>query len=299
LTVRDHIELYGEIKGIDRGIHLDQAVSNLISKLGLAEYEFSKIKYLSGGYKRRVSLGIALIGNPVLLLLDEPTCGMDPIARRETWNVIKSVALNSASVVLTTHSMEEAESISTRVGIMSRGKMICLGSVESLRRKFSNGIEIFIQTKFVDTKILTVDNSKSFISICEEHSVKRAKRFMSSGLCVLSNSAIAFSLWWAQEEVNDTIEEQIASVVTDQEAVISSVNASGRSIRMVLVPCEMTLSFLISVFGLLSSMRIEGDIVDFSVNQNSLEQVFNSITAVEADVNGNRDQSTEQVSQLE
>lgn len=297
LTVKDHFELYGRIKGIDRGVSLDHSVSNLISKLGLAEYESSKIKHLSGGYKRRVSLGIALIGNPVLLLLDEPTCGMDPIARRDTWTVIKSVASTSASVVLTTHSMEEAESISTRVGIMSRGKMVCLGTVESLREKFSNGVEIFIQTKFVNTKIF--DCTESFLSICEQHSVKRAKRFMASGLCVLTNSVIAFSQWWAQEEVNDLIEDKVYAVATDHNTVLSSVSASGRSIRMVLVPPEMTTTFLTSIFGLLSSMRIKGDIVDFSVNQNSLEQVFNSITAVEADVNGDRDQSTEQVSQLE
>lgn len=91
-----------------------------------------------GGNKRKLSLAVALIGDPKVLLLDEPSTGMDPEARRHMWNVIEKVSANR-TVVLVSHSMEEIEALCTRVGVMVSGRMQCLGSVQHLKSKFGGG----------------------------------------------------------------------------------------------------------------------------------------------------------------
>ena len=103
---------------------------------------------LSGGYKRKLCLAIALIGNPSVLLLDEPSAGMDPEARRQMWNVLAGIKSNgTTATVLTTHSMEEAEALATRLGIMARGgRLKCCGSISHLQNKFSSGLQLKIKT---------------------------------------------------------------------------------------------------------------------------------------------------------
>ena len=99
--------------------------------MDLTEYENVRANNLSGGNKRKLSVAIAMLGNPKVIFLDEPSTGMDPEARRFMWNVIDRVSTKTkkSSVVLTTHSMEEAEALCTRMAIMVNGEFRCLGSV--------------------------------------------------------------------------------------------------------------------------------------------------------------------------
>ena len=102
---------------------------------------------MSGGNKRKLSVAISLIGNPKVILLDEPSAGMDPMARRFMWTVIQGISKKSA-VVLTTHSMEEAEALSTRMGIMTKGGHFkCLGSSEHIKTKYGTSFEIEVKLK--------------------------------------------------------------------------------------------------------------------------------------------------------
>ena len=90
------------------------------------EYADKASKGYSGGNKRKLSLAIALIANPPILFLDEPTTGMDPVSRRFMWNLISEISKDRA-VVLTSHFMEECDALCTRIGILSRGKLKCIG----------------------------------------------------------------------------------------------------------------------------------------------------------------------------
>ena len=92
----------------------------------------------SGGNKRKLSLAIALVGGPAVLVLDEPSSGMDPVSRRHMWDIINRERANR-SVVLTTHSMEECEALCTRIGIMTGGRFRCMGSSQHLKSKFGRG----------------------------------------------------------------------------------------------------------------------------------------------------------------
>merc|ERR1712159_32758 len=98
-----------------------------------------------GGSKRKLSLAISLVGRPAVLFLDEPSTGMDPVARRHVWRVIEEATVNAA-VVLTTHSMEECEALCTRLGIMVSGRFRCIGSSQHLKNRFGGGYCLEIKT---------------------------------------------------------------------------------------------------------------------------------------------------------
>ena len=115
--------------------------------MGLKKFENVCAGQLSGGNKRKLSVAIALIGNPPVVFLDEPSTGMDPEARRFMWNVISQISTlrKKSSIILTTHSMEEAEALSSKIGIMVNGELKCLGSVQHIKNKFGKGYEIEIK----------------------------------------------------------------------------------------------------------------------------------------------------------
>lgn len=106
----------------------------MVENLGLAEVEKERAKTLSGGWQRRLSIAMALISKPRILFLDEPTLGLDVLARRELWSVIEGLKGN-VTIILTTHYLEEAQALSDRIGIMARGELKALGTVAELTAK--------------------------------------------------------------------------------------------------------------------------------------------------------------------
>jgi ATP-binding cassette subfamily A (ABC1) protein 3 len=105
---------------------------------------------LSGGNKRKLSVAIATLGNPPIILLDEPSAGMDPEARRQMWKVVSRISQRSkkSAVILTTHTMDEAEALSTKMGIMVKGGAFkCMGSSQHIKDKYGTGYEIEIKVK--------------------------------------------------------------------------------------------------------------------------------------------------------
>lgn len=103
---------------------------------------------LSGGNKRKLSVAIAMIGNPPIVFMDEPSTGMDPKARRFMWTVISTISTKrkQSSILLTTHSMEEAEALSTKIAIMVEGSIKCIGSIQHVKSKFGEGYEVEVKT---------------------------------------------------------------------------------------------------------------------------------------------------------
>jgi ABC-2 type transport system ATP-binding protein len=109
-----------------------RAVDELLARVGLAESARTRLRQLSGGQKRRLALAVALIGNPRLVFLDEPTTGMDPQARLATWECIRALQRDGVTVLLTTHLMEEAERLADRVAILDHGRLIALDTPAGL-----------------------------------------------------------------------------------------------------------------------------------------------------------------------
>lgn len=131
LSVKENLEF---IAGVYEIKNKKEKVSELLKEFKLDEVEKQKAKTLSGGWQRRLSIAMALINDPQILFLDEPTLGLDVIARRELWNIIESLK-GKTTIILTTHYMEEAESLSDRIGIISNGKLIDVGTSQELIEK--------------------------------------------------------------------------------------------------------------------------------------------------------------------
>jgi ATP-binding cassette subfamily A (ABC1) protein 3 len=123
LTVREHLSVFADFKGMPKAQIKDE-IDQLLKDLNLTSRKDVLSKDLSGGYKRKLSLGIALIGGSKVVFLDEPSSGMDVTARREMWDMLKKYK-NDRIIILTTHYMEEADNLGDRIGIMSRGQMLC------------------------------------------------------------------------------------------------------------------------------------------------------------------------------
>lgn len=128
MTVREHLTFYARIRGVP---DVASNVSAVLSATGLERFADRLAHKLSGGNKRKLSLGIALMGNPTVLLLDEPSSGMDAAAKRVMWRTLLGVAAPGRALLITTHSMEEADKLATRIGIMKR-KMLTLGTTKQL-----------------------------------------------------------------------------------------------------------------------------------------------------------------------
>ena len=131
LSVKENLELICGIHGFSRE-KTAQRIKDISEKLDLNGVLDKKAGKLSGGWQRRVSIAMALISEPDILFLDEPTLGLDVIARRELWDTINSLK-GKITVILTTHYMEEAEALSDRIGIMKDGKLLAVGSAEELK----------------------------------------------------------------------------------------------------------------------------------------------------------------------
>ncbi len=114
--------------------NIKESVENTIKIFGLEEYKNTKSKHLSGGWKRRLSIAMAIIGEPKVLFLDEPTLGLDVLARRELWKIIKKLK-ESMTIVLTTHYMEEAEALADRIAIMIDGRIVRIGTLSELEKE--------------------------------------------------------------------------------------------------------------------------------------------------------------------
>ena len=132
LSVKENLELICGIHGFSKERTVKR-IEELSTQFHLDEVIKRKAGKLSGGWQRRVSIAMALISEPQILFLDEPTLGLDVIARHELWDVIRTLK-GKITIILTTHYMEEAESLSDRIGIMRSGSLLAVGTVEELNR---------------------------------------------------------------------------------------------------------------------------------------------------------------------
>lgn len=133
LTARENLELMAGVHGFSKE-KCREKIDELATLLSLGEILERKAGKLSGGWQRRLSIAMALISEPKILFLDEPTLGLDVIARSELWDLIRSIK-GKITVILTTHYMEEAEALSDRVGIMREGKLLAVGTPDEIKAK--------------------------------------------------------------------------------------------------------------------------------------------------------------------
>ncbi|XP_040096160.1 phospholipid-transporting ATPase ABCA7 isoform X2 [Oryx dammah] len=192
LTGREHLELYARLRGVPEA-QVAQTASYGLARLGLRQYADQPAGTYSGGNKRKLAIAVALVGDPALVFLDEPTTGMDPAARRFLWNSLLAVVRQGRSVVLTSHSMEECEALCTRLAIMVNGRFRCLGSAQHLKGRFGGGHTLTLRVPLSRSKSAADFVAQAFpgAELQEAHGGRLRFQLLPGGRCTL---ALVFGL---------------------------------------------------------------------------------------------------------
>ncbi|NXH24253.1 ABCAA protein, partial [Myiagra hebetior] len=147
LTLQQHLSIYGAVKGLRRE-DAAAAVDRIVNALQLQDYLNKKVRKLPAGITRKLCVALSMLGNPAVLLLDEPSTGMDPNGQRRVWKTIRdALKTKESGAILTTHYMEEAEAVCDRVAILVAGQLRCIGSIQYLKNKFGKGYLLEIKVK--------------------------------------------------------------------------------------------------------------------------------------------------------
>ncbi len=149
LSAIDNLVFFGRMAGLN-GKSARQAAEEYLEKVGLIDRAKDKVDNFSGGMKRRVNIAIALMSNPRLLFLDEPTVGIDPQSRAHIFETVEGLRDEGMTVLYTTHYMEEADHLCDRLGIMDHGNMIRIGSPEELKSEFGDPNEVTLEQVFLE-----------------------------------------------------------------------------------------------------------------------------------------------------
>ncbi|XP_028332092.1 cholesterol transporter ABCA5 [Gouania willdenowi] len=147
VTLQEHLEVYAAIKGL-KGQDVPGIIKRVVNALELKDHLNKQAKSLSAGLKRKLCFALSMIGNPQIVLLDEPSSGMDPKSKQRMWRAIRAAFKNrQRGAVLTTHYMEEAEAVCDRVAIMVSGQLRCIGSIQHLKGKYGRGYSLEVKLR--------------------------------------------------------------------------------------------------------------------------------------------------------
>uniref|UniRef100_A0A8C6MKT9 ABC transporter domain-containing protein n=1 Tax=Moschus moschiferus TaxID=68415 RepID=A0A8C6MKT9_MOSMO len=161
MTAREIMIMYARLWGIPE-TKINNYVKKSMQALNLESYADKYIYTYSGGNKRRLSTAIALMGKPSVIFLDEPSTGMDPVARRLLWNAVTRTRESGKAIIITSHSMEECDALCTKLAIMVKGKFMCLGSPQHLKNKFGNVYILKVKIN-IDENKNKLEDLKTFI----------------------------------------------------------------------------------------------------------------------------------------
>jgi ABC-type multidrug transport system ATPase subunit len=206
LTVREHLELFARLKRLRKSEALE-AAREVAVELGLADEFDKRVGTLSGGQRRRVLVGLALLGRPPLLVLDEPTTGLDPASRRAVWGVIRRASDEGAAVILSTHYIEEAERLSDRVGIIHEGRLVAFGSLEDLLGRLKRSYRVSYRDPLEPEGVM---RSRYFTSFAEARRYVEAERLSEYSMARASLEDVYFTL--TGQRMEEGVEETVCGV---------------------------------------------------------------------------------------
>jgi ABC-2 type transport system ATP-binding protein len=158
LSPRDNLRFFGRLHGF-RGRHLEQRIEEVLKVVGLSDRADDRVESFSGGMKRRANIAVALLHRPSLLVLDEPTVGVDPQSRNAILESVMALRDEGMAIIYTTHYMEEAARLCHRIGIIDRGRLIAEGSLHELLRRFTSGNLVRVEP---------ADNLETVAKVCKE-----------------------------------------------------------------------------------------------------------------------------------
>mmetsp|Transcript_5406 Transcript_5406/g.5529 ORF Transcript_5406/g.5529 Transcript_5406/m.5529 type:complete len:1838 (-) Transcript_5406:556-6069(-) len=313
LTARQHLTLYAKMKGI-KSKDIKKEVDAKMTEMGLTEYADRSSGGYSGGTKRKLSVAMAMLGEPSLVFLDEPSTGMDPMARRFMWDVISDIVTEreKCCLILTTHSMEECEALCSRVGIMVGGVLRCLGSCTRLRNRYGLGFQIEILLEFPEQDIVHQKSeeiaSAAGVTLQEDSTITESQlqsvmeSIGSSKLLPrISIDSTGADLRAALNISNTVTIKQLASWIllenrTDNYLGFLENTYPGSIVREIQgSKVRVEVPFLLdgvprklsSMFGMMEREKENLHIREYSIAQTSLEQIFNFFASQQSEEDQN------------
>jgi ATP-binding cassette, subfamily A (ABC1), member 3 len=302
LSARQHLTLYAKMKGI-KPKDIAKEVDAKLTEMGLTEYADRNSSGYSGGTKRKLSVAMAMLGEPSLIFLDEPSTGMDPMARRFMWDVISDIVTEreKCCLILTTHSMEECEALCSRVGIMVGGVMRCLGSCMRLRNRYGLGFQIELLLEFPDAALVVAKSEE--IAAAAGVAVQEDSVISASQLQAVMDSVGASSLFpriapdgtgadlrAALDMHNSLSLKQLSSWIllenrieallgylenTFPGYVLREIQGSKVRVEVPFLMSDGTHRKLSTMFGAMEREKANLFVREYSIAQTSLEQIFN------------------------
>jgi len=290
MTGRETLRMFADLRGVPEHC-IEAVVEDLTDKLLLRDHIEKQVKELSGGNKRKLSTAVALVGDPPIVFLDEPTTGMDPVARRQLWDTISRVRDNGQAIVLTSHSMEECEALCTRIAIMVNGQFKCLGSAQHLKNKFGQGYTLIAKVRA--SLLDTVSHQQ------QSEQQQQSSEMASHPPLTHTDSGRGGSIRYrsgSTKSSNSVYVHNPVRAIPDMGPVMDFIQTSFPGAQLKdyhqgLVHYHLPESGLTwaRIFGLMESAKTKYQIEDYSVGQTTLEQVFLNFakSQVGDDVNGN------------
>ena len=294
MTVYENLEFYSKIKGVDPA-KLENIIKAMIESMTLTKYTNKLAGKLSGGNKRKLSVAISMICNPPIVLLDEPSTGMDPEARRFMWTVIHKLTSKSEAncVIMTTHSMDEAETLCRRMAIMVNGEFVCMGTANYIKDTYGYGYEIDVRIKPFEQqklfgiiqklglkrnyKVSSINEAKEILKkikkakFCNYLNEKGIGRKIYHEINISGNTGIQTLINWTRYV---TYSMKLISVVIPhfKEIILSEFIENNFLFKIKKEENSKTIGFL---FSLLENQKDPCEITEYSIQQTSLEQIFN------------------------
>ena len=295
MTVFENLEFYAKLKGVKKEF-LTQIVNAVIYEMKLEEFIKKMAGRLSGGNKRKLSVAISMLCNPPIILLDEPSTGMDPEARRFMWSIIHKMSTmgRKSSIIMTTHSMDEAETLCKRMGIMVNGEFVCLGRAHEIKNKYGYGYELNVRIKpmseeledelyfkkyNIDKKIKV--NRQNVESILEQINKRNF-------LYEINEGRLGEKLIRDMEKSNGISISALLNWIFYVQNAIKLVKYGKENFAKIIIEENMDNNFLFKMkkkeednksigylFGLFETHKDECHITEYSIQQTSLEQIFN------------------------
>ncbi|KAG1683894.1 ATP-binding cassette sub-family A member 17 [Nymphon striatum] len=252
-TGSETLRLFARLRGMPES-DIDSVIKKLSRDLSF-ENELHKLtRNYSGGNKRKLSTAVALIGDSPIVFLDEPTAGVDPVARRLMWKSICDIKDSGRSVLLTSHSMEECEALCERLVIMVNGELCCLGSPQHLKSKFSEGYTVLVKLK---------EDNEDFDENTSDTSPTPTLSILMNGICSANNNRVL--------EFKEFFMEMFP-------------RADLESLHHLFIHYHIPLDPFIGwakIFGVMEGAKDQYHIEDYTVSQTSLEQVFLQFAALQ------------------
>ena len=294
MSVYENLEFYSRIKGVDPE-KLNEIIQAMIESMTLTKYKNKLAGQLSGGNKRKLSVAISMICNPTIVLLDEPSTGMDPEARRFMWAVIHKLTSksDSNSVIMTTHSMDEAETLCRRMGIIVNGEFVCLGSSNYIKETYGYGYDINVRIKPFEQekmneilknlglkryyKIKSLDEVKDILkkinkkNYCDYLEKEGIGRRIYHEVIVNGDINLQALINWSRYI---TCAMKMIKVVLPhfKEVFLSEFIENNFLFKIQKSPESKSIGFL---FTLLEKEKDACEIIEYSIQPTSLEQIFN------------------------